>query len=832
MMQYCENGSDINIFWKNNGLNHCLLDTLTGSVLFFIIGTFGVLQILMYRRYSTAVDKRSKPFNIGYILQVIGTLILIVESVLHIVLIDTVIQSQTVFGYQLFTCLVYLCGWTIAMKLVLLERHRALPSIPTRSHGLVLLVFWTLAFARENVAFISWQSTEWWWHLKNASQQMEFSLWLIRYCLTMTLFLLGFCAPGVPRGVYHHDDEQIPVVQENSTWSNLAKKMKLMFPLVWPKGQMKLQLYVITCLALLAIGRVVNIFVPIYYKNIVNSLSEDLADGKPLKYRWDLVLIYVALFMLQGGGFGSTGLLNNVRSLLWLPVQQYTTRRIQIKLFAHLHCLSLRWHLNRKTGEVLRVIDRGKNSINQLLSYILFQIAPTIIDIIIAIVFFITQFNYIFGLVVFVCMSIYLATTIVITEWRTKYRRNMNIKDNEANAKAVDSLLNFETVKYYNNSSLEVDRYQEAIVEYQKAEWLSTASLNLLNTLQSFVIGLGLLAGCLLCAWAVVHGLNGLVLTSGDYVLFGTYIIQLFSPLNWLGTYYRMIQQSFIDMENMFDLISEEEEISDIPGAKELRLKEGKIEFRNVQFHYEPARPILKNISFTVLPGQTFALVGQTGSGKSTIVRLLFRFYDIQSGCIEIDNQDISLVTQNSLRQCIGVVPQDTVLFNDNIRYNIRYGRYKSDEREIQEAAAGADIHERVMSFPNSYDTLVGERGLKLSGGEKQRVAIARTLLKAPAIVLLDEATSALDTETERNIQASLARVCENRTTIIVAHRLSTVIHAHQILVLHEGEIIERGTHNELIKANGAYCSMWNQQLSNESADNNTSNEEQDLMQL
>ncbi|XP_014772784.1 ATP-binding cassette sub-family B member 6 [Octopus bimaculoides] len=827
MMQYCENASAINIYWRDNGLNHCFIDTVTNSILFFIIAVFGTIQIWMYNRYSTSVEKKYKPFNFGYVTQILATSVLIFESVLHIVLIDTAEDGRTVYGYQLFTCLVYLCGWTITMKLICLERHRALPSIPTRSHGLVLLVFWTLTYVRENIAFVSWFSPEWWWHLSSESQKIEFSLWLLRYLCTMSLFILGFCAPGVPRGTYHlllQDEEQGQNQSQTSTWQNLSKKLKLMFPLVWPKGQLVLQLLVLLCLGLLSLGRVVNIFVPIYYKNIVNSLSEDASDGKPLTFRWDFVLIYVILFMLQGGGFGSTGLLNNLRSLLWLPVQQYTTRKIQIQLFEHLHCLSLRWHLNRKTGEVLRVIDRGKNSINQLLSYILFQILPTIIDIIIAIIFFITQFNYIFGLVVFLCMTLYLATTILITEWRTKYRRNMNLKDNEANTKAVDSLLNFETVKYYNASQLEVNRYQGAIVEYQKAEWLSTVSLNLLNTLQSFVIGIGLLGGCMLCAWSVVHGLNGLKLTSGDYVLFGTYIIQLFAPLNWLGTYYRMIQQSFIDMENMFDLINEEEEVCDIPGAKELQLKEGKIEFKNVQFHYEPSRPILKNISFTVLPGQTFALVGQTGSGKSTIVRLLFRFYDIQGGNIAIDNQDISLVTQSSLRQYIGVVPQDTVLFNDDIRYNIRYGRFKSDERDIQEAAAGADIHERIMSFPNRYDTVVGERGLKLSGGEKQRVAIARTLLKAPAIVLLDEATSALDTETERNIQASLSRVCENRTTIIVAHRLSTVIHADQILVLHEGVIIERGTHAELIKADGAYSSMWQQQLTNMSTEESSEN--------
>ncbi|KAK3758018.1 hypothetical protein RRG08_006599, partial [Elysia crispata] len=478
--------------------------------------------------------------------------------------------------------------------------------------------------------------------------------------------------------------------------------------------------------------------------------------------------------------------------------------------------LSLRWHLGRKTGEVLRVIDRGTSSINTLLSYIVFQIFPTIADVIIAIAYFITFFNYLFGIIVFCSMVVYLIVTVIITEWRTKYRRQMNLRDNEANAKAVDSLLNFETVKYYEASDWERQRYRDAILSYQKAEWNSTASLNLLNLVQNMVNTVGLAAGSLLCAWAVVHGINNLNLTVGDYVLFGTYLAQLYVPLNWLGTYYRMIQQAFIDMENMFDLLDKDLEVKDAPNAKDIELQGGKIQFKKVCFHYDPSKPILKDLSFTVPPGHTYALVGHTGSGKSTIVRLLFRFYDIQSGSIFIDGQDIKEVTQKSLRQCIGVVPQDTVLFNSDIRYNIRYGKVSASDEEVENAAQAAEIHNRILNFPQKYETVVGERGLKLSGGEKQRVAIARTLLKAPAIVLLDEATSALDTKTERSIQASLAKVCENRTTIIVAHRLSTIIHANQIIVLNEGQIMEMGTHQELLEQNGQYAEMWQSQLINE----------------
>ncbi|ELU17805.1 hypothetical protein CAPTEDRAFT_221936 [Capitella teleta] len=523
------------------------------------------------------------------------------------------------------------------------------------------------------------------------------------------------------------------------------------------------------------------------------------------------------------------GFLNNMRSFLWIWVQQYTTREIEVKLFEHLHGLSLRWHLSRKTGEVLRVMDRGTSSINNLLNYIMFNILPTFADIGIAIVFFLTAFNAWFALIIFVAMFLYLLATISLTEWRTKFRREMNILDNERNSRGVDSLLNFETVKYYNAEEFEVNRYRDSILKYQacaihKIEWVTTASLNLLNSVQNIIISAGLLVGSLLCAYYVYEGSHGLTL--GDYVLFATYIIQLYAPLNWFGTYYRMIQQAFVDMENMFDLLKEEQEVKDDPDALELNVPKGMIEFSNVSFHYTPAQPILQNVSFVVPPGQTYALVGPSGAGKSTIIRLLFRFYDVQSGNIKFDGQDITKVTQKSLRRAIGVVPQDTVLFNNTIQYNVRYGRVTAEDEEVEAAATAADIHERIMGFPDKYETMVGERGLKLSGGEKQRVAIARTVLKAPEIVLLDEATSALDTQTERNIQTSLAKVCERRTTLIVAHRLSTIIHADQILVLKDGEVVERGTHEELLELDGMYRDMWGQQ---QSRGDDTETEDEDV---
>ncbi|XP_077071996.1 ATP-binding cassette sub-family B member 6 [Siphateles boraxobius] len=590
-------------------------------------------------------------------------------------------------------------------------------------------------------------------------------------------------------------------VISNSAWRDFRRKVCLLVPFMWPRGSVRLQALVILCVGLLGLERVINVFVPIYSRNIVNQLSA-LESWRPLAIT---VCVYVLLKFLQGGGVGTSGFVSNLRSFLWTRVQQYTSRVVQVRLFGHLHGLSLRWHLGRRTGDVLRSIDRGTSSVNNLLSYIVFSIVPTIADIVIAIIYFVTYFSAWFGLIVFVCMFLYLTLTILITEWRTKYRREMNTQDNNAKSKAVDSLLNFETVKYYNSEGFEVRRFEDAILKYQACEWTTNASLALLNQTQNLIIGLGLLAGSLLCAYYVTVD----KFQVGDYVLFGTYIIQLYTPLNWFGTYYRMIQSAFVDMESMFDLLTEEKEVKDDVNAGDLSFTEGRVDFRNVCFSYTAGKQILSEVSFTVMPGQTVALVGPSGSGKSTIIRLLFRFYDVQGGCILIDGQDISKVRQNSLRSYIGVVPQDTVLFNDNIRENIRYGRISASDQEVEEAAVAADIHHKILSLPDGYATEVGERGLKLSGGEKQRVAIARTILKSPRIILLDEATSALDSQTEHNIQASLAKVCANHTTIVVAHRLSTIISSDQILVLQDGRIAERGRHEELLAMGGLYAAMW-----------------------
>lgn len=792
------------------------MDTVAPSIMAGFLFVFGTVQLMMYRKYATRIADeaqiaKSKLYNFQIFLLFFFPFVALLRFIFQI----WAYPGGALYGYMILSCVLTCLMYPFSVCLVFKERFYLLPSVPTRGHGLVLLLFWTMTFITENLSFVNMEHEDWWFHLANMKDRIEMSLFVIRYICGLLIFVIGLKAPGLATPRHDDDEELLRPDQENnhSAFYNAWKKLKKLFPYLWPKKNPLLQGRVLFCILLLVAGRVIKLYLPIYRKNIVDSLTET-----PLRFRYDLVLIFVALSFLQGGGTGTMGLLNNLRSYLWIAIQQYTTREIEVELFRHLHHLSLRWHLQRKTGEVLRVMDRGTDSIVNLLNYIIFSIAPTIIDIFVAVIFFITMFNYWFGLIVFLTMFLYIAATIVITEWRTKYQRRMNLADNEQKARSVDSLLNFETVKYYGAEGYEVNAYKEAIYKYQKEEWLTLLTLNFLNTAQNIILCAGLLTGSLLCVYLVAD--QG-TLTVGDYVLFITYLMDLYMPLNWFGTYYRAIQKNFVDMENMYDLLREEEEIIDAPGAGPLRITGGGVEFSNVSFGYTPERFVLKNISFKIEPGKTVALVGSSGAGKSTIVRLLFRFYDVTSGSIMIDGQNVKLVQQNSLRKAIGVVPQDTVLFNQTIFYNIEYGKIGASTEEVHEAARSADIHERILNFPDKYETKVGERGLRLSGGEKQRVAIARTILKSPAIVLLDEATSALDTQTERNIQSALARVCANRTTLIIAHRLSTIIHADEILVLKEGSIVERGRHEDLLLKEGLYADMWNQQLKNLEAEKN-----------
>ncbi|KAJ3330284.1 ATP-binding cassette sub- B member 6, mitochondrial [Blyttiomyces sp. JEL0837] len=589
--------------------------------------------------------------------------------------------------------------------------------------------------------------------------------------------------------------------------------MSKLSPFLWPSGpdSWRLRLMMGGCLLCFVSSRIVNVLLPLQYKVVVDALGgaminrtiEQLegfsGNGTEVPSSWaNIPFRELSLFILVRCLQGSVGIVNTIQMNLWIPVGQFTTRQISVKMFEHLHSLSLRFHLNRKTGEILRVQDRGVASVVSVLNSMYLNVIPCLVDIAISVTYFATQFDLYFGFIVFVSMTMYLYCTVVITEWRTSYRRRANALDNAMEAKAVDSLLNFETVKYFCAEDFEVNQYTKAIEEYQEAEYLSSLAYWVLSTAQNLVIQGGLLAGCILCAKRILvdHTMD-----LGDFVLYYTYVNQLYGPLNFFGNAYRVIQKNFVDMEKMLDLFRHEVEIKDAPNAKPLELKGGEVVFENVSFAYDARNPILKGISFKVPAGSTVALVGPSGGGKSTILRLVFRFYDVQQGRILIDGQDIREVTQKSLRKAIGVVPQDIALFNDTINYNINYGRPEAQQDEIVEAAAAGQIHDRILSFPDQYDTKVGERGLRLSGGEVKRVAIARTLLKRPQIILLDEATSALDNLTERQLQLSLRKLCAGRTTLVIAHRLSTVVDADCILVMKGGQIVERGTHEELIRA-------------------------------
>lgn len=605
--------------------------------------------------------------------------------------------------------------------------------------------------------------------------------------------------------------------KEVGAFNDFFGKMKKLLPYIWPHHDIKLQIFVVIYFLLMCCGFLVNLLAPRQIGLIVDNLKQGT-------FTWIPILAYIGLKFLQGG----SGLLQSIQNYLWIPIGQYTTREISLKTFSHLHSLSLDFHISRKTGEVLRIMDRGTSSVVNLLNQILFQIFPVWVNIILISIYSTYTYAPSFGLIVFMTMVLYMFVTITVTEWRTKYRRAMIELDNYARTKAVDSLLNFETVKYYNAEGFEINRYKDAILDYQEADWKSSISLNILNLAQNAIITGGLLSGCLLFAYEVSEG----KLSAGDFVAFNMYMMQLYTPLHWFGTYYRMIQSNFVDMEKMFALLEEEETVKDVPNAKELAVSQGHVVFDNVTFAYDKRQTALNGISFTIPKGATVALVGPSGGGKSTILRLLFRFYDPSSGHIYIDGQDISQVTQYSLRKNIGVVPQDTVLFNDSIYYNIQYGDVNADSDEVYRAAKAAMIHDKIESFPDGYETKVGERGLRLSGGEKQRVAIARTILKNPPIILLDEATSALDTTTERHIQRALSDMTKDRTTLVIAHRLSTIVNADLILVIKDGQVVESGSHEELIKKGsvndeGVYYEMWQKQLHDEGENqSDTANDE------
>ena len=581
-----------------------------------------------------------------------------------------------------------------------------------------------------------------------------------------------------------------------------SETLRRLFPYLW---QYKWR--VVAALSFMIGAKVANVSVPLLLKELIDAMS--FKPNDPMA----VIVVPVSLLVVYGVLRLSVSAFTELRELVFAKATQGAARQIALETFQHLHGLSLRFHLERQTGGMTRDIERGVRGIESLISYSLYSVVPTLIEVAMVLSILAVKFDVWFAGITLVALALYIVFTISVTEWRTQYRRQANEFDSAAHTKAVDSLLNYETVKYFNNEAFEAARYDKSLEALRRARLKAQTSLSLLNTGQQLIIAVALVG----MLWRATQGVVEGRMTLGDLVMINAFMIQLYIPLNFLGVLYREIKQSLTDLDRMFTLLEKEREVADEPNAPSLQLEGSPtVKFESVVFAYEVARPILHGISFEIPAGKTVAVVGPSGSGKSTLARLLFRFYDVGSGAITIDGQDIRQVTQGSVRRAMGIVPQDTVLFNDTVRYNIAYGRTDATETEVEQAAKAAHIHDFISATPKGYDTMVGERGLKLSGGEKQRVAIARTLLKNPPIVIFDEATSALDSANERAIQAELQSAAQNKTTLVIAHRLSTVVDAHEILVLDAGRIVERGAHAALLAMNGRYAQMWALQQSSE----------------
>ncbi|MBR0751645.1 ABC transporter ATP-binding protein/permease [Bradyrhizobium jicamae] len=619
----------------------------------------------------------------------------------------------------------------------------------------------------------------------------------------------------------HHHHGSVPATDASTPSSANAEKATLvgtlvhLWPYIWPGDRADLKMRVVWSVVLLLFAKLATLSVPFTFKWAIDALNG--TNSAPVQSdNWMMWLIASPLLMTIGYGAVRIimAVLTQWRDGIFARVAMHAVRRLAYLTFVHMHELSLRFHLERKTGGLTRVLERGRTGIETIVRMVILQLIPTIVEVALLSAVLFWQFDWRYVVAVLITVVVFMYFTYVATEWRIEIRRKMNDSDTEANTKAIDSLLNYETVKYFGAEEREARRYDRSMERYEQASVKTYTSLAVLNTGQAIIFTAGLTATMMMCAVGIRNGTH----TVGDFVLINAMMIQLYVPLNFMGMVYREIKQAIIDIEKMFEVLSRNPEVKDRPGAQPLSISAGTVRFEDVRFSYDPDRPILRGLSFEVPAGKTVAIVGPSGAGKSTISRLLFRLYDISGGKILIDGQDIRNVTQASLRASIGMVPQDTVLFNDTIRYNIRYGRWDASDVEVEEAAQLAQIDAFIKMSPKGYETQVGERGLKLSGGEKQRVAIARTILKAPPILVLDEATSALDSHTEHEIQEALDRVSRNRTSLVIAHRLSTIVGADEIIVLDQGRIAERGTHAQLLAADGLYASMWNRQREAEAA--------------